>query len=186
MKKTKITNNNFLKDKNYKLQASKGFTLIELLLYVSIASIILLITSLFLSTLLQSRIKNQTVAEVEQQGLQVMQMITQTLHNADIINSPAQGASAASLSLNTIVAVNNPTVFDLASGTIRTKEGAGAVVSLNNSRVTASDLTFVNLSRASTPGTIRIQFTLMHVNSEDRNEYSFAKIFIGSATLRQP
>src|SRR3989338_6871109 len=73
---------------------SNGFTLIELLLYVGIASIILLVTSLFLSTLLQSRIKNQTIAEVEQQGLAVMQLITQTARNADSVNSPDTGASA--------------------------------------------------------------------------------------------
>ena len=166
--------------------SQSGFTLIELLLYVGITSIILLVTSLFLSTLLQSRIKNQTIAEVEQQGAQVMQMITQTARNADTINSPATGASAVSLSLNTIVAGNNPTLFDLASGAMRIKEGAGAVVSLTNSRVTASLLTFQNLSRASTPGTIRIQFTLTHINPDGRNEYSFTKTFIGSATLRQP
>lgn len=163
-----------------------GFTLIELLLYVSIASIMLLVTSLFLSTLLQSRIKNQTIAEVEQQGLQVMQIVTQAVRNTDTINSPAQGASAASLSLNTYTVGNNPTVFDLSSGTIRIKEGAAAVIPLFNSRLTASALTFQNLSRTSTPGTVRIQFTLTHVNPEGRNEYSFTKTFIGSATLRQP
>src|SRR3990167_11517142 len=90
--------------KSYKLQANSGFTLIELLLYVAISSVMLLITSLFLQTLLQSRIKNQTIAEVEQQGLAVMQLITQAARNADSINSPATGASAVSLSLNTTVA----------------------------------------------------------------------------------
>jgi len=166
--------------------SQSGFTLIELLLYVGIASIMLLVTSLFLSTLLQSRIKNQTIAEVEQQGLQVMQIVTQTARNAAEINTPAQGVSAASLSLNTYTPGNNPTVFDLASGAIRIKEGTGAVVALTNSRVTASVLIFQNLSRASTPGTIRIQFTLTHVNPDGRNEYSFAKTFTSSATLRQP
>jgi len=52
--------------------------------------------------------------------------------------------------------------------------------------VTVSGLTFQNLSRSATPGTVRIQFTLTHVNPAGRNEYSFAKTFIGSATLRQP
>lgn len=172
--------------KIYYLKSKSGFTLVELLLYVSIASIMLLITSLFLATLLQSRIKNQTIAEVEQQGLQVMQLMTQTVRNADTINSPGSGASAATLSVNTISAGNNPTVFDFASGVIRIKEGAAAVVPLTNSHLTASSLSFSNLSRASTPGTIRIQFILTSVNPTGRNEYSFTKTFIGSATLRQP
>ncbi len=166
--------------------SQSGFTLIELLLYVGITSIILLITSLFLSTLLESRIKNQTIAEVEQQGLGVMQLITQSARNAGAIISPAQGESASSLSINVIIASNNPTAFDLSSGAIRITEGASAAVPLTNSRVTASGLTFQNLSRLNTPGTVQIQFTLTHVNTEGRNEYNFSKTFYGSASLRQP
>ena len=175
-----------LQPTNYNLQSNKGFTLVELLLYVGIASIILLITTLFLSTLLESRIKNQTVAEVEQQGLQAMQIITQTARNAEAITTPSQGASASSLTLDVITALNDPTIFDLSSGAIRIKEGAAAIIPLTNSRITASALTFQNLSRPTTPGTIRIQFTLTHVNPDGRNEYNFNKTFIGSATLRQP
>lgn len=165
---------------------SAGFTLIELLLYVAISSVMLLAISFFLQTLLESRIKNQTIAEVEQQGLHVMQIIAQTARNAEVISSPAQGASASSLTLDVITVASDPTVFDLSSGSIRITEGVGSPVALTNSRVTASALTFQNLSRASTPGIIRIQFTLTHVNPEGRNEYSFTKTFIGSATLRQP
>jgi len=164
----------------------RGFTLIELLLYVAISSAILLVTSLFLQTLLESRIKNQTIAEVEQQGLQVMQIITQALRNADSINFPVQGESAASLSINTIETGNNPTLFDLVSDAIRIKEGGASPIALTNSRVAVSDLTFKNLSHTSTPGTIRVRFMLTHVNRGGRTEYNFSKIFYGSASLRQP
>jgi Tfp pilus assembly protein FimT len=162
----------------------KGFTLIELLLYVSIVGAIIFSVASFLSLQMQSRVKNQTISEVEQQGISVMQIITQTGRNADAINSPAQGASAASLSVNTIFAGNNPTVFDLASGVIRIKEGAAAVVLLTNSRVIATNLTFQNLSRSGTPGAIRIQFTLTHINPEGRSEYNYSKTFYDTASLR--
>ena len=165
---------------------SKGFTLIELLLYVSLSAILLLIISVFLSFLLQSRIKNQSIAEVEQQGLQIMQLTTQTVRNAETIASPVAGTSASSLTLDVVTVAKDPTIFDLSSGIIRIKEGTDSAIPLTNSRVIASGLTFQNLSRASTPGTVRIQFTLTHVNPEGRNEYSFSKTFTGSATLRQP
>ncbi len=168
------------------LDVRQGFTLIELLLYVSVASIILLVTSLFLSTLLQSRIKNQTIAEVEQQGLQAIQIMTQTIRNAATINSPGQGATAATLSIDTYTSGNNPTIFDLSSGALRMKEGAGSAIALTNSRVSVSSLTFQNLSRSSTPGIIRIQFTITHVNPSGRNEYNFSKTFTASASLHQP
>lgn len=168
------------------LKTQSGFTIIELLLYVAISSVILLVVSFFLQMLLESRIKNQTIAEVEQQGLQAMQLIAQIARNADIINSPSQGASAATLSFNTHTAGNNPTIFSIVNDAVSIQEGAGAVIPLTNSRVTASATAFHNLSRASTQGVIRIKFTLTHINPNGRNEYNFSKTFYGSASLRQP
>jgi type II secretory pathway pseudopilin PulG len=167
-----------------KKKLQSGFTLIELLLYVSLTSIILLASSLFLSTLLQSRIKNQTIAEVEQQGIQVMQMITQAVRNAEAITSPGVGSSSHSLTLDVTTNANDPTIFDLSSDVLRIREGSNSAVDLSNTRVIASSLNFYNLSHTDTPGTIRIFFTLTHINPEDRHEYDFNKTFIGSATLR--
>lgn len=144
---------------SYKLQANKGFTLIELLLYVSIVGTVIFSIAGFLSLSMQSRLKNQTIAEVEQQGVQVMQIITQAGRNATDINFTS--------------------TFDLSGGVIREN-----TIALTNSRVVASDLTFQNLSRAGTPGTIKVQFTLTHVNPEGRQEYNFSKTFYGSASLR--
>lgn len=184
--KTRLININFsnLTANSLQLKATKGFTLIEILLYISISAVILLSISVFFSMLLQSRIKNQTIAEVEQQGLAVMQLITQTARNAEAITLPTQGASASSLTLDVVEVANDPIIFDIASGVIRITEGAGSALPLTNFRVTASTLTFQNLSRTGTPGAIRIQFILTHINPEGRNEYNFSKIFYGSASLR--
>lgn len=166
------------------IKKNPGFTLVELLLYVGISSAILLATSIFLSVLLESRVKNQTISEVEQQGVQVMQLITQTVRNADLINIPTIGASGASLSVNNSLASTTPTVFDLSGGVIRIKEGTNAVINLTNSKVTVSNLSFFNLSRTSTPGVVKIIFTLSSVNPSGRNEYSFSKTFVGSAAIK--
>jgi len=160
--------------KNYQ----KGFTLIELLLYIAIASIIVFTTASMLRFTLESRVKNQTIAEVEQEGAQVMQLITQTVRNATAISSPTIGASGASLSVDT-------TVFDLSGGAIRIKEGAGAAVNLTSSKITVSSLNFQNLSRVSTPNIARVSFTVTYTNSSGRNEYDFTKSFYGSAGLRK-
>lgn len=169
-----------------KLHHKNGFTLIELLLYVSIVSVFLLSLSAFLFMLLEARIKNQTIAEVDQQGLQVMHVITQATRNAEDITSPVAGASASAMTLDVVTAVADPTVIDLAGGVIQITEGAGSAVALTNSRVTVTDLTVQNLSRTATPGTVQIQFTLTHTNPTGRSEYAYTKTFIGSATLRQP
>lgn len=162
----------------------KAFTLIEMILYVSLVSTMLFVIVSFLSLILQSRIKNQSIAEVDQQGIQVMQIVTQTIRNAIQINSPSLGASGSSLSINVVSAPNNPTIFDLSSGTIRITEGASSPVSLTSNRITASNLTFQNLSPNSTGGSIRITFTLSQKNPGSKNEYDFTKTFYDTATLR--
>ncbi len=167
------------------LRERRGFTLIELLLYVGLMAVMLLVSSLFMSFVLEARVKNQVIDEVEQQGLYTMQLIEQTVRNADAINSPAQGVNGASLSL-AVPVPNNPTVFSLVSGAIQVTEAGGAAVGLTNSRVTASSVSFYNLSRTGTPGVVRIQFTLTHTNPSGRNEYNYNQTFYGSAALHYP
>ncbi len=168
-----------------RMNKTKGFTLIELLLYIGLLSFMLLSISVFLATLLQSRVKYQTMSEIEQQGAQVMQMITQSVRNATTISTPVAGASGSSLSL-AVSAPNNPTIFDVSGGVLRITEGAGSPVALTNSRVTASGVTFYNLSRTGTPGIVRIEFTLTHVNSAGLNEFAYSKSFGASASKLWP
>ena len=168
------------------IKTKNGFTLVELLLYVSIASIMLLVISIFLTNLLQSRIKNQTIAEVDGQGGLIMQIITQATRNAENVTSPAPGATASSMILDVLHTAADPTVFDIFGGTIRISEGNGNTIALSNTRVTATNLIFKNVSRPDTPGTVQIQFTLTHANTENRNEYDYRRTFTGSATLRHP
>lgn len=184
MKNLKLIQNITNKLKSYSLQASKGFTLIELLLYIGIASIIVFSTASLLRFTLESRVKNQTIAEVEQEGAQVMQLITQTIRNGTAINSPTIGTSGASLSVNVVTGANSPTVFDLSSGRIRIKEGAGAATNITSSKVTITNLNFQNLSKTSSPNTIRISFTISFINLSGRNEYNNTQNFYGSASLR--
>lgn len=172
--------------KKFFTHTNSGFSLVELLLYISILALILLSISAFLSTLITSRVKNQTISEVESQGLQAMHLITQTIRNSASITSPAQGASAANISLSTYTVGLNPTVFDVSGGALRISEGGGATVALTNSRVTVSELSFQNVARTNTPGSIRISFTISSVNSSGRNEYQFQKTFVATASLRQP
>lgn len=167
------------------MKKNNGFTLIELLLYISIAAIIVFTTASLLRFTLESRVKNQTIAEVEQQGTQVMQLITQTIRNGTAINSPTIGNSASSLSLTVVDGVSSPTVFDLSAGVVRITEGAGAATNLTSSKVTVSNLNFQNLSRTGTPNTIRVSFTITYINSSGRFEYSFTQNFYGSADLRK-
>lgn len=161
-----------------------GFTLVELIIYIALMGVLLLALSGFFGLVLRSRVKTQSISEVEQQGIQVMQIISQTVRNSTTINSPSTGASGASLSVAVATPAKSPTVFDLSGGAIEIKEGAGAAVALTNSRVVASDLSFYNLTRSGTKGIVRIQFTLTRLNLSNRNELNYSKIFYATAALR--
>lgn len=170
--------------KTIKRFSGAGFTLVELLLYVGLAATLLLSISVFLSISLQSQAKNQTIAEVEQEGQRALQLITQTIRNASSTNYPAQGNSSSSLSLIMPTPSKNPTVFNLVSSTIFTTEGVSSPISLTSSRLIASNLQFDNFSRINTRGIIRVSFTLTYNNFTGRNEFDYSKTFYGTATLR--
>lgn len=167
-----------------KRRSGAGFTLVELLLYVALTTIMVGTISAFLFLMLQVRVKSQVINEVEQQGQQAMQRITQVIRKASDITVPAQGASGSSATLVVTPVGSSPTVFDLSAGALRITEGVGAPVVLTNSRVTASALTFTNVSRSVSSHDLRIQFTLTAVNSSGRNEYDYTKTFTTTAHVR--
>lgn len=168
-----------------KLQAKNGFTLIELLLYVAIVSVLVFTIAALFMLIFQTRVKNQTVASVEAEGDLAIGVITQTIRNASTVTVPAVGSSGASLTLTVSDGTKSPTVFDLSGGRIRITEGAGTAVNLTSSRVNVTLLNFQNLSRSSTPNTVRVTFTADYINSSGRNEYSFTQNFYGSGSLRR-
>lgn len=160
-----------------------GFTLIELLLYVTLLGITVVAASVLWVVLNQQRVKAQVVREVEDQGVMAMQIISQTVRNSSAINTPSVGNSGASLSVTVPTASLSPTVFSLSSGVLSITEGANPSVNLTSSKVSVSSLTFSNLSRPSTPGVVRIQFTVSYVGGADY-QYGYSKQFITSVSLR--
>lgn len=167
-------------------KAQPGFTLLESMLYIAIAAVVVMASTVFYQILLESRIKNQTIAEVEQQGARVMRVMSQAVRSASAINLPAEGERDATLTLATYVGATDPTVFAVSDGVINIQEGSDKPIDLTNSRVSASELLFYNVSRPATPGLVRIEFTLTYVNTSGRNEFAYSKTFITSAALRQP
>ncbi|MEK9173256.1 MAG: hypothetical protein AAB594_01630 [Patescibacteria group bacterium] len=166
------------------IKSGAGFTLVEIILYVSIASVMLTLISIFIAATLESRVKSQTIAEVEQGGAQAIDIITQTIRNSVSINSPTTSTTGGALSLGVIDPLKNPTIFDLNAGSLRITEGAGSPVEITNPKISTTGLTFSNLSKINTPGSIRIEFTVSHINPSGRNEFGFSKNYTASASLR--
>lgn len=94
-----------------------GYTLIELLLYVAILGGLLMSVTYFFGMTVDARVKNQSIAEVDDQGTAVMDYLTQTVRNASAIGAPFVGTSASSLSLGVPTAALSPTVFNFSGVT---------------------------------------------------------------------
>lgn len=167
------------------MKTPRGFSLLELILYIAISGVILSISSSLFITLIEARQKHQAVTEVEAVGQQIVQLMTQTIRNAEAITGPTVGAIGPNLTLDVSAVSSDPTIFDVASNQLRITEGATAVP-ISSTRVTVSGFSVTNLSRANTPGVVRFQFTLTHVNPAARQTYNVTRTFYATASLRQP
>ncbi len=159
---------------------NQGFTLIELLLYVFVASGILLSIVALVAVLIQSRIKNQTISIVEQQGAQISQIITQEINNAKIITSPAVGNSADVLQWQDI----NGQVeqASVASSTLFLFKNNQNYF-LNPATVQVNNWQVKNLG-VSGHDSIKIQFDLNYNNVSGLNQYSYSETFYATANIR--
>ena len=171
-------------DKNEK--HTKGFSLVETIIYVAIFSIFIAGTATFMSGISASRLNNQMVLEINDQGSKAMKTITQSLRNASQVNSPTIGNTALNLSLATTLSTTSPTVFSLSSGVLYMTEGvSGSPIALTNNKVIVSGLTFSNFSRPSTTNIIKISFTLTSVNASTSPSGQYSFTFNGSGGLRR-
>lgn len=169
--------------KRQNTQYEQGYTLIELLLYVVIVGVLLTTVVYFFGVVVEARVKNQTILEVNEQGTAAMDYITQTIRNATSITAPTIGTTGPSLTLVVPTGSLSPTVFNLSGTTLQVKEGTAATVPLTNNKLLVSGLTFKNLSRPSTPGSVQVSFTLARVNPNNRNEYDYQKTFTTTAEV---
>ena len=163
----------------------EGFTLVETLIYVVIFSIFIVVAVSYESNMTATRLHNQTALEVNDQGAKVMKTITQAIRNANQVNSPTISNVTSSLSLATGTPSTSPTVFSESVGIIYVTEGSGSPVALTNNKVIISNLLFSNFSRVSTPGIIKVSFTLSSVATSTSPGGAYSFTFNGSGALRR-
>lgn len=136
------------------LTGQKGYTLIELLLYVSIIGSLLTAVSMYFGTSTEARVKNQSIAEVNQQGALAMEHIVRTVRGADSITSPAAGVISNTLTLAVPTGALSPTIFSLNDGS----GGAASVMGYNVDGTTtdSSNSDTINATKfvAATSGTV--------------------------------
>lgn len=161
-----------------------GFSLVELLIYLGLVSVMLTAMATFIGIMIQSSVKNMVITTVDENGASLIDVIGQSIRNAESITLPAANSSSSAMTLDVVTPANDPTIFDLSNGVMQIKKGNATVVQLSASQVIISNLSFYNVSRTGTPGSIKYQFTLTYRTTSNRPEYSYSKTFYGSASLR--
>lgn len=133
-----------------------GYTLIELLLYVTIVGSLLVSVSLFFGTVTDSRVKNQAVSEVDEQGAALMDYITQTIRNGTSITTPATaGAVNPSLTLVVPTSSLSPTIFDTSGAVMGYLNDGGTTGSAHSNVMNATKFT------AGTTGTVKMLYAYL-------------------------
>jgi type II secretory pathway pseudopilin PulG len=113
------------------MKNQKGFTLVEMALYVGICSVLLFSLSTLFATLVSSRVKNQIITEVNQQGAFVMNTITYAVRNGQSVQSPVSGGASSTL----IITSSNPSISPIliyaTSSRIVTREATSSEICLS-------------------------------------------------------
>jgi len=115
--------------------------------------------------------KSQAMREVQQNSRLAIEKITENILVASDINNPSPGNTSNSLSLSMQDLSLDPTIFEVVDNKLRVTQGESGPRELTNNRVKITNLQFTNLSYTDTPGTVRVQIAIEHVNPNNLNQY---------------
>jgi competence protein ComGC len=155
------------------IKSCRGVTLVEMLLYISIVSIFLFSIATFSSSVVKIKVSSQTQNEVNQQSLQMMNMLSYIIKNAQYVASPSVGISSSTLILGIRYPSLATTTLYVASGTLFVQEGTSTSVALTGNRITVSSLSFTPVKASSTTwGSVTLYYTLSHYNPSSKAEFA--------------
>lgn len=166
------------------IKKDSGYTMIELLLYVAIIGVVLAALTSFFAMSTESRVKSQTVNEVNSQGVFAIDNMTQAIRGATSVTSPTIGTTGTSLTLVTPTPALNPTIYSVVGGVLQVKEGSAAAIVLTNSDVQVTSMSVIDVTRSGTTSILQINLTLNRVNPSGRSEYTYQRTFTTSSGLR--
>ena len=70
----------------------------------------------------EQRVRQQTIAGVEQEGIQILQMLTRRIRRTERITFPGRGSTGSVLALQVADSAQDPTIIAMQTGAIRIAE----------------------------------------------------------------
>lgn len=166
---------------------ARGFTLLEFILYFALISIVVGMVAAFAVDMVKTRAKTAAIAEVEQNMRFGMQRILGSVRQATKLNVGASNFDAATgvLSVDMPDAAVSPTVFDLANGVLRIKEGAGAAVPLTSSGVRVTSLRFSKDGSGGNNVAVTAEMSVVYLTDNVDALFNYASSASASAVIRK-
>lgn len=155
----------------------KGFTFIEALVYMGLAAIFLPVAVSFVLLAINSRIRNEEVGNVEQEGVRALRTMIQAMRDGFAIEVPVFSTSSTIATIRNSPNSSDITTFSLSNSQIQIQEVSNPVRALTSNRASASNLVFTNVSHEGTPGVITIEFIL--------TAGKYSKKFYGAGAIRR-
>lgn len=144
-------------------------------MYISITATMLGGLVIFMTLLTQARIKDQTITEVTASGIQLLQFITQSVHNAEQVSV----VDPSTLAITDVI--GNKATIALVNSAVQLRTNQ-ATTALTSNKVTVDKLIFTPVS-GGTPA-VRIELVLESFNPSGRVESSFTQTWYATVTLR--
>lgn len=125
-----------------------GFTMIETALFLGILAIMGTVVIGVLIATQTARIRQQSIAALEQRGTQVLQSLTRTIRRAEAIQFPASNTTGSIIALQMALNTEYPTIFAASGGNVLMVEKDQKSFILSGP-VTIGNLSFRNIGGAS-------------------------------------
>lgn len=136
----------------------QGTTLVELLVFVAFFAVCSgVVLSLFFATS-EQRVRQQTIATVEREGMQLAQTIVGRIRASERVLDPARGTSGAMLALQISDEMINPTIIMLYTGSLVVAQ-YNKINMLSSERLDISDFVVQNTSVTDDINSVLLRFT---------------------------
>lgn len=102
----------------HRISARAGMTLVELLIFLGLLGIVVGVIFPIIFTAVENRLLQQTIAVVEQNGVQLLQTMGQKVRGAERVLDPPVGSTGSVLALQTGSGTSTPTIIAVQSGSL--------------------------------------------------------------------
>lgn len=159
----------------------QGFTLIEVLFFMAIFAMVLTVMLPLLFSATETRLRQQTIALVEDNGAQMIQNFTRRTRDAERILYPAAGATGAVLALQHSSGGLHPTIFGVQTGSLVVIERDNKK-SITSDQVAVVDFVVRNTSVAEDKPSLSYSFRISRTIRLEQ-PHTYDRRFQGAVTL---